>query len=41
MEVTAWEQVFMMCSAILGGIDRKGKGKDRDDETKLAAGVRT
>ena len=37
MEVTAWEQVFMMCSAILGGIDRKGKGKDRDDETKLAA----
>ncbi|PIL31701.1 hypothetical protein GSI_06404 [Ganoderma sinense ZZ0214-1] len=26
----------MFCSAILGGIDRKGKGKDRDDETKLA-----
>ncbi|TBU39079.1 hypothetical protein BD309DRAFT_929582 [Dichomitus squalens] len=37
MEVTAWEQIFMLCSAILGGIDRKGKGKDRDDETKLAA----
>ncbi|KAI1789753.1 hypothetical protein LXA43DRAFT_922969 [Ganoderma leucocontextum] len=37
MDVTAWEQVFMLCSAILGGIDRKGKGKDRDDETKLTA----
>ncbi|RPD64817.1 hypothetical protein L227DRAFT_519308 [Lentinus tigrinus ALCF2SS1-6] len=37
MDVTAWEQVFMLCSAILGGIDRKGKGKDRDEETKVAA----
>ena len=37
MEVPAWEQVFMFSSAILGGIDRKGKGKDRDDETKLTA----
>lgn len=37
MDVAAWEQVFMLCSAILGGIDRKGKGKDRDEETKVAA----
>ncbi|KAI8980757.1 armadillo-type protein [Trametes punicea] len=37
MDVAAWEQVFMLCSAILGGIDRKGKGKDRDDEAKVAA----
>ncbi|KAI9060555.1 hypothetical protein FKP32DRAFT_1595301 [Trametes sanguinea] len=37
MDVAAWEQVFMLCSAILGGIDRKGKGKERDEETKVAA----
>ncbi|TFK92797.1 hypothetical protein K466DRAFT_659020 [Polyporus arcularius HHB13444] len=37
MDVVAWEQVFMICSAILGGIDRKGKGKERDEETKVAA----
>ncbi|KAH9898145.1 armadillo-type protein [Cubamyces lactineus] len=37
MDIAAWEQVFMLCSAILGGIDRKGKGKDRDEETKVAA----
>ncbi|CDO73477.1 hypothetical protein BN946_scf185013.g112 [Trametes cinnabarina] len=37
MDVAVWEQVFMLCSAIVGGIDRKGKGKDRDDETKVAS----
>ena len=37
MDIAAWEQVFMLCSAILGGVDRKGKGRDRDEETKLAA----
>ncbi|KAH9944165.1 armadillo-type protein [Epithele typhae] len=37
MEMIVWEQLFMWCSAILGGIDRKGKGRDRDDETKTAA----
>ncbi|KAH9846851.1 armadillo-type protein [Lenzites betulinus] len=37
MDASVWEQVFMLCSAILGGIDRKGKGKDRDDETKVAS----
>ncbi|KZT05840.1 uncharacterized protein LAESUDRAFT_813098 [Laetiporus sulphureus 93-53] len=34
---TIWEQIFMLCGAILGGIDSKGKGKTRDDETKEAA----
>lgn len=34
---TTWEQICMLCSAILGGIDSKGKGKVRDDETKEAA----
>ena len=37
MELVAWEQVFMLCGAVLGGIDRKGKGKERDEETKVAA----
>ncbi|KAI0652102.1 armadillo-type protein [Trametes meyenii] len=37
IDVAVWEQIFMLCSAILGGIDRKGKRKDRDDETKAAA----
>ncbi|KAI0715348.1 armadillo-type protein [Earliella scabrosa] len=37
MEIAAWEQVFLLASAILGGIDRKGKGRDRDEETKVAA----
>ncbi|KAI0756752.1 armadillo-type protein [Daedaleopsis nitida] len=37
MEISAWEQIFMLASAILGGIDRKGKGKERDEETKVAA----
>lgn len=34
---TTWEQIFMLCGAVLGGIDNKGKGKVRDDETKEAA----
>ncbi|CCM04193.1 uncharacterized protein FIBRA_06359 [Fibroporia radiculosa] len=34
---TMWEQVFLLCGAVLGGIDSKGKGKMRDDETKQAA----
>ncbi|KAI0673390.1 armadillo-type protein [Trametes maxima] len=37
MDIAVWEQIFMLCSAILGGIDRKGKGRDRDDETKAVA----
>ncbi|KAF8633029.1 hypothetical protein AX15_001619 [Amanita polypyramis BW_CC] len=36
-EMAVWEQVFMLCGAVIGGIESKGKGKDRDDETKKAA----
>ncbi|TFL03498.1 armadillo-type protein [Pterulicium gracile] len=36
-EVAVWEQCIMLCGSIVGGIERKGKGKDRDDETKEAA----
>lgn len=36
-EIAAWEQIFMLCGAIVGGIEGKGKGKQRDDETKEAA----
>ncbi|TFY63135.1 hypothetical protein EVJ58_g3426 [Rhodofomes roseus] len=34
---TTWEQIFMLCGAVLGGIDSKGKGKMRDEETREAA----
>lgn len=37
MDVQTWEQLFMLCGAILGGLDSKGKGKRRDDETLEAA----
>ncbi|RDB28909.1 TEL2-interacting protein 1 [Hypsizygus marmoreus] len=36
-DLAVWEQIFMLCGAILGGIEGKGKGKDRDEETKQAA----
>jgi hypothetical protein len=38
-DIGLWEKIFMLCAAIIGGIDAKehGKGKDRDDETKEAA----
>ncbi|KAH7927270.1 hypothetical protein BV22DRAFT_1061328 [Leucogyrophana mollusca] len=36
-ELAIWDQIFMLCGSIIGGIDGKGKGKDRDDETKQAA----
>lgn len=32
-----WEQVFMLCGAIIGGVEGNGKGRDRDEETKEAA----
>jgi hypothetical protein len=35
--ITVWDQIFKLCGAILGGMEGKGKGKDRDDETKEAA----
>ncbi|KII94071.1 hypothetical protein PLICRDRAFT_171749 [Plicaturopsis crispa FD-325 SS-3] len=36
-DLAVWEQIFMLCGAIVGGIEGKGKGKERDDETKDAA----
>ncbi|KAM6498554.1 Armadillo-type fold [Amanita muscaria] len=36
-EMSVWEQVFMLCGAVIGNIESKGKGKDRDEETKKAA----
>ncbi|KAF8167619.1 armadillo-type protein [Crassisporium funariophilum] len=38
-EVKVWEQMFMLCGAVIGGIEGKvaSKGKSRDDETKEAA----
>lgn len=37
MDAPTWEQIFMLSGAILGGMDDKGKGKRRDDETIEAA----
>lgn len=37
MDAPTWEQIFMLSGAILGGMDAKGKGKRRDDETIEAA----
>lgn len=36
-EAAVWEQIFMLCSSVLGGMANKGKGKERDDEVKEAA----
>ena len=36
-DLAVWDQIFMLCGAVVGGIEGKGKGKDRDDETKEAA----
>jgi hypothetical protein len=32
-----WEQMFMLCGSILGGVGDQGKEKARDEETKTAA----
>ncbi|KAI0095038.1 ARM repeat-containing protein [Irpex rosettiformis] len=37
MDIQIWEQIVMLCGAIIGGIENKGKGKDRADETKEVA----
>ncbi|TCD67099.1 hypothetical protein EIP91_000562 [Steccherinum ochraceum] len=37
MDVRTWEQVLMLSSAVVGGLEGSGKGKERDDETKAAA----
>ena len=38
-EIKVWEQIFMLCGSVIGGIDGKsnGKSRSRDDETKEAA----
>ncbi|KAK7465399.1 hypothetical protein VKT23_005377 [Stygiomarasmius scandens] len=36
-ELNIWDQIFMLCGSVIGGMEGKGKGKDRDDETKEAA----
>ncbi|KAK0208769.1 armadillo-type protein [Desarmillaria ectypa] len=36
-EVSVWQQIFMLSGAVLGGMERNGKAKERDDETKEAA----
>ncbi|KAF9245813.1 armadillo-type protein [Melanogaster broomeanus] len=36
-ELEVWSQIFMLCGSVIGGIEGKGKGKARDDETKEAA----
>ena len=37
LDEATWEQLFMLCGSILGGIESKGKGRERDNETKEAA----
>ncbi|KAJ7232782.1 hypothetical protein B0H12DRAFT_1144891 [Mycena haematopus] len=32
-----WEQIFILCGSVIGDIEGKGKGKERDEETKDAA----
>ncbi|KAH9065822.1 ARM repeat-containing protein [Lactarius vividus] len=36
-DLQSWEQLFMLCSTFVGNIEGKGKGKERDDESKGAA----
>ncbi|KAI0274983.1 ARM repeat-containing protein [Gloeopeniophorella convolvens] len=36
-DVQTWEQLFMLFGAFVGGLEGKGKGKERDDESKEAA----
>ncbi|KAJ3548867.1 hypothetical protein NMY22_g1100 [Coprinellus aureogranulatus] len=36
-ELKIWEQIFMLCGAVVGGMESKGKERARDEETKEAA----
>jgi len=36
-DIQIWDQIFKLSSSIIGGVEGKGKGKVRDDETKDAA----
>ncbi|KAJ3844948.1 armadillo-type protein [Lentinula raphanica] len=37
LELKDWDQLFMLCGSVIGGIGTNGKGKARADETKEAA----
>ncbi|KIK70696.1 hypothetical protein GYMLUDRAFT_78927 [Collybiopsis luxurians FD-317 M1] len=37
LDIKHWEQLFMLCGSVIGGVGIKGKGKERADETKEAA----
>ena len=37
IDLQTWEQIYMLCGSIVIGLGDKGKGKDRDDETREAA----
>ncbi len=31
LELKDWSQIFMLCGSVIGGMEAKGKGKERDD----------
>ena len=37
IDLQTWEQIYMLCGSIVIGLGDKGKGRDRDDETREAA----
>ncbi|KZV71313.1 ARM repeat-containing protein [Peniophora sp. CONT] len=37
LDVATWEQLFMLCGSVIGGVNGNGKAKARDDETRTAA----
>lgn len=37
LDVTTWEQLFMLCGSVIGGVSGNGKAKARDDETRTSA----
>ncbi|KAJ3749845.1 armadillo-type protein [Lentinula detonsa] len=37
LELKDWDQLFMLCGSVIGGIGTKGKGRECADETKDAA----
>ena len=37
IDLQTWEQIYMLCGSIVIGISDKGKGRERDDETREAA----
>ena len=36
-DIALWEQMLMLAGSVVGGLDVKGKNRERDDETKTAA----